>query len=160
MDEILDLDIGFDEVSSKTSDDYYTPKWIFDAIGLEFDLDVAAPPNGIPWIPAKRHFTVIDDGLAQEWSGRVWMNPPYSKTTPWVNKFIEHGNGVMLCQIAKAKWFNTIWDQCDGMVPLPSRMMFRTPAGGEAGIFMPTALFAMGADNAEALKRLDIGRVR
>ena len=40
MDEILDLDIGFDEVSSKTSDDYYTPKWIFDAIGLEFDLDV------------------------------------------------------------------------------------------------------------------------
>jgi hypothetical protein len=71
MDEILDLDIGFDEVSSKTSDDYYTPRWIFDAIGLEFDLDVSAPPGGIPWIPAKKHFTVIDDGLAQEWFGRA-----------------------------------------------------------------------------------------
>jgi hypothetical protein len=28
------------------SDDYYTPRWVFDALGLRFDLDVAAPPGG------------------------------------------------------------------------------------------------------------------
>ena len=87
MDEILDLDIGFHEVSSKTSDDYYTPKWIFDAIGLEFDLDVSAPPGGSPWIPAKNHFTIIDDGLAQEPrtqlapGSRAWRLPPTSWST-------------------------------------------------------------------------------
>jgi hypothetical protein len=26
-----------------TTNDYYTPKWLFDAMGLEFDIDVAAP---------------------------------------------------------------------------------------------------------------------
>ena len=31
-----------------TSDDCYTPRWVFDAMGLEFDLDVAAPVGG-PW---------------------------------------------------------------------------------------------------------------
>ncbi len=52
-----------------TTNDYYTPKWLFDAMGLEFDIDVAAPAQGIPWIPAKRWFSQADDGLAQEWGG-------------------------------------------------------------------------------------------
>ena len=43
-----------------TSDDYYTPAWVFERMGIEFDLDVAAPPGGIPWIPAKRFIGGID----------------------------------------------------------------------------------------------------
>ena len=54
---------------STTTDDYYTPKWLFDLMGLEFDLDVAAPLQGIPWLPAKRWFSQADDGLAQDWGG-------------------------------------------------------------------------------------------
>jgi phage N-6-adenine-methyltransferase len=26
-----------------------------------------------------RYFTIEDDGLAQEWRGRCWMNPPYGR---------------------------------------------------------------------------------
>jgi hypothetical protein len=40
-----------------TSDDYWTPKWIFDALGLEFDLDVACPPEG-PTTPLAKRSTV------------------------------------------------------------------------------------------------------
>jgi hypothetical protein len=37
-----------------TSDDCYTPRWVFDAMGLRFDLDVAAPVGG-PWhVPCER----------------------------------------------------------------------------------------------------------
>ena len=69
---------------STTSDDYYTPKWLFDMLNVEFDIDVAAPVQGIPWLPAKRWFSQADDGLAQDWAGQfVWMNPPFSKSTPW-----------------------------------------------------------------------------
>jgi hypothetical protein len=160
MDEILNLHIGFDEVSSKTSDDYYTPKWIFEAIGLEFDLDVAAPPNGIPWIPAKRHFTVIDDGLAQEWSGRVWMNPPYSDVTPWAKKFIAHNNGIALVQISKARWFNILWEQTDAMLVLPSNLRFTTAQGESKGIFMPCVLAAMGPENVAAIRKSELGYTR
>jgi hypothetical protein len=161
MDEMFRLDIEVPEDSVPlTSDDYYTPPWVFEAMGLEFDTDPAQPIGGTPWIPVKKYYTIIDDGLSQPWEGRVWMNPPYSQTTPWVERFIQHGNGVMLVQIAKAKWFNRIWDVADGIVPMPARMMFLKPSGEEAGIFMPTALFAMGKDNAEAIGRIGLGRVR
>jgi hypothetical protein len=39
-----------------TSDDYWTPKWIFDALGLEFDLDVASPPEGPMHTPCKAFY--------------------------------------------------------------------------------------------------------
>ena len=30
------------------------------------------------------------DGLAGEWHGSLWMNPPYSKPLPWAKRFSEH----------------------------------------------------------------------
>ena len=66
-----------------TSDDCYTPRWVFDAMGLTFDLDVAAPPGG-PWhVPAARYYTAEDDGLTSPWDGLVWCNPPYSRMKDW-----------------------------------------------------------------------------
>lgn len=43
-----------------TSDDCYTPRWVFDAMGLQFDLDVAAPMGG-PWhVPCDEYLTAQD----------------------------------------------------------------------------------------------------
>ena len=156
----LDLDIGADNVP-QTSDDYYTPRWIFEGLGLEFDVDPCQPIGGISWIPAKTHYTILSDGLRQDWGGgRVWMNPPFSNTNPWVRKFMNHGNGVCLVPTAKAKWFNEVWDQADGALMLPSNMEFTTRTDYDKGIFIATVLFAFGADNVAALHRLNIGRVR
>jgi hypothetical protein len=59
-----------------TTDDWYTPPWIFEAMGVTFDLDVCTPPGGVPWIPAENYYTPNDDGLAQDWYGFVWCNRP------------------------------------------------------------------------------------
>ena len=53
------------EAQILTSDEHYTERWIFTALGLRFDLDVAAPPGGVPWIPAERVLTMADDGLSR-----------------------------------------------------------------------------------------------
>jgi hypothetical protein len=79
-----------------TSDDYYTPAWLFEDMGVEFDMDVASPPGGVPWIPAKRFLTMADDGLSTPWEGFVWCNPPYSKPAPWLDRMTEHGDGIIL----------------------------------------------------------------
>ena len=31
-----------------TSDDYYTPAWVFERMDINFDIDVCAPPGGVP----------------------------------------------------------------------------------------------------------------
>ena len=92
------------------NDEQYTPKELFDAMGVQFQLDVAAPKGGIPWIPAASHYSLEDNALDQPWSGMVWMNPPYSKPSPWVDKFISHGNGVALLPMSKSGWSKRLWN--------------------------------------------------
>src|SRR5690606_18615998 len=79
-----------------TSDDCYTPRWVFDAMGLEFDLDVAAPIGGAPNVPARQHYSAQDDGLTAPWSGLVWCNPPYSRFRPWVERWAAHPTAVLM----------------------------------------------------------------
>ena len=56
-----------------------------------FDLDVCATPENAK---CERYFTEAQDGLAQPWEGRCWMNPPYGRTIgKWVQKAYESVNG-------------------------------------------------------------------
>ena len=65
------------ERSACATDEWYTPKEIIDALG-EFDLDPCAPVNPL-WQTAKVMYNKNADGLKQDWKGRVWLNPPYSR---------------------------------------------------------------------------------
>lgn len=101
---------------SITPDDCYTPRWVFDAMGLEFDLDVAAPLGG-PWhVPAKRYYTAEDDGLTSPWDGVVWCNPPYSGARDWVAKWAAHDRGVFMTQCASRQaWRSTLYSAADAV---------------------------------------------
>lgn len=138
---------------SGARDERYTPAWVFQRLGLRFDLDVAAPVGGVPWIPADRHYSIEDDGLAQPWHGRVWMNPPYSGATPWVTKFIEHRHGIALVGHAKSAWHPALWAACDGAVVPDEYFDF---VGGS--IFMPVWFAAFGDECVEAISRMGVVR--
>jgi len=145
----------------KPNDDYYTPPEVFDRLGIAFDLDVCAPVGGIPWLPATRHYSLEDDGLTQPWNGRVWMNPPYSKPGPWIERFIQHHNGICLTQVSKSQGFRDLWQKVDGVVvpqesPLAQSKFVH--GNGRKGIFMPVALFAYGEECVAAIAKF--GRVR
>ena len=142
------------------NDEFYTPKFIFDALGIEFDLDVAAPDGGISWLPAKKYYTQKDDGLSQEWNGLVWCNPPYSLPKAWVEKWLNHGNGLILIPASKGKWFRNLWDKCDGMVIMNEPFKFEKNDGLRSDIFMPTILASIGVFATNALINSGLGRVR
>jgi hypothetical protein len=143
-----------------TSDDYYTPAWVFERMGIEFDLDVCSPPGGIPWIPARQFYTQADDGLASPWFGRVWMNPPFSGTRPWVDKFIDHGNGVCLVQTSKGKYTHRLWLEADAIWLVDVDMKFVVPMTGvRSDVYMPLMLAAFGDECVDAIGRLGAVRV-
>lgn len=142
------------EPTERTSDDYYTPRWVFERMGITFDLDVCAPPGGIDWIPAARYFTMADDGMAQPWHGRVWMNPPYSCVTPWVDKFIEHRNGVALVPAAKSAWMYRLWGDAEAVCFHEKSFTFVVVGS----IAMPVFFAAFGEECVEAISRLGVVR--
>ena len=51
------------------SDEWYTPKFVFDGLRIEFDIDVCSPIGGTGIVPAKKFYSIEDDGLASAWGG-------------------------------------------------------------------------------------------
>ena len=142
------------------NDEQFTPEWIFDGLGVRFDLDVCSPKDHVTVVPSDKKYTIDDDGLLQNWSGFVWMNPPYSNSTLWIDKFIAHSNGICLTQISKSKWFQKLWNSSDAMMLLPYNMKFVLPNGKLNPIYMPTMISGIGDKAVQAINNLSITRVR
>ena len=143
------------------NDEQYTPAWIFERLGLRFDLDVAAPIDRTHLsVPADNYYTKDDNALVLPWAGRVWMNPPYSNPTPWAEKFAEHANGIALVPVTRGRWFDLLWNRADAVCLDLYNNKFDRPDGTKNAITFRTIFIAIGSDNAEALKRLELGKVR
>lgn len=137
------------------SDEWYTPKEIIDSLG-HFDLDPCAPVNPL-WETADVMYNKIDDGLKQNWGGRVWLNPPYSK--PLLNQFIErmvkHNNGIALLfnRLDSNLFQKVILQNAMSMKILQKRIKFFKPNGIQGGSpGCGSILFAFGEYNDMVLK--------
>lgn len=144
--------------TQRTTDDYYTPKWLFDVMRIEFDLDVACPPEGPLFTPAQAFYDQAADGLTKPWFGTVWMNPPYSKPAPWVERFIEHAQGIALLPFAKSKWCQALWDSHAAMVYVRAVTFERSDQNVISQAPFSLGLWAFGDGCVEAISR--VGKVR
>ena len=145
------------------TNEWYTPPAIFDALGIEFDLDPASPGKEIvSWIPAAKHLTILEDGLSCPWDGRVWLNPPYGKNTPgWLQRLAEHRNGIALVfSRTDTEWFHKYVPQADAVCFIRGRIRFIKATGGIGG--SPGAgsiLLAFGRRCAEVVSECGLGWV-
>lgn len=142
--------------SSGKSDDWYTPKYIFDALGCQFDVDVAAPMDGIgTHVPAGEF--LCKQSLQQRWHGFIWMNPPFGGRNgldPWLAKFFGNANGIALVpDRTSAPWFLQYAPSADLLLFLP-KVRFLRPDGTEGkSPSTGTCLMAVGDDGVAALLR-------
>jgi phage N-6-adenine-methyltransferase len=147
-----------DSANNKTVD-WYTPKSIFDALGVEFDLDPCAPVGGVPWIPAKAHYSIQDDGLAQPWRGNVWLNPPYGRdTSAWLERMNRHKQGIALVFArTDCKWFHDYCAKATAINFIKGRVKFVDGLGvtGNSGAGAGSMLIAWGEENAKAIRKLE-----
>lgn len=133
---------------------WLTPLSLINALG-EFDLDPCGH-NGHK--TAKKIICPPDDGFEAEWSGRVWLNPPYGKEAErWVSKLAIHGNGIaILFARLEAKWLRQFLG--GGFFVLEKRVRFLTSSfdykdnAGTGSILLP-----FGRKNIGAILSSDLG---
>ena len=136
------------------SDEWYTPKYVFEALGCAFDLD---PANAAPYggnVPCLQRYD--RDGLTLPWFGFVWLNPPFGGRNglqPWIEKFFAHGNGVLLVpDRTSAPWFHDCAKRASAVLFVAGRIKFQKPDGTFGNNpSNGTALFSAGEKGRQAL---------
>lgn len=152
------MDVTFEGNTNSGKDEWLTPPYIVKSLG-EFDLDPCSPINR-PWPTATLHYTINDNGLEQEWEGRVWCNPPYGRqASQWLQKCAEHGDCVVLifARTETKMFFDHIWDKADSVLFIKKRLKFYHvdgTQGDSAGA--PSVLVAYGERNTEVLRQCSI----
>lgn len=132
---------------------WITPKWIIDALG-PFDLDpCAADPR--PWDCAGHSYT--ENGLARQWFGHIWLNPPFDRRVVglWIRRLAEYGSGIALLHArTEAEWFEPVWQEAKAVLFLADRLYFHYPDGtrAEANSGAPACLCAFSDYDAERLR--------
>lgn len=139
-------------VQAHDTDERYTPTWLVKSLGM-FDLDPCSPADGPLHGQATQWFSKNDDGLRQPWHGRVFMNPPFSDAAPWVERFLQHANGIALLPVANAKWRTRAMRHAD-LLWMPDDIKFIGVTHAQQRISMPVFVMALGCDNAAKLQDL------
>jgi phage N-6-adenine-methyltransferase len=103
---------------SSATCEWATPPELFAKVDAEFrfDLDACATAENAKCV---RYFTRKDNGLAQPWTGRVWMNPPYGRTIgQWMRKAwesVQSGEAELVVCLVPSRTDTSWWhDFCEG----------------------------------------------
>lgn len=130
-------------ISQSTSNEWYTPREYIEAardVMGGIDCDPASNDMAQRWIGAATYHTVETDGLAQEWHGRIWLNPPYGRLAgDFITKLADEmvaGHVVEAIVLVNAhatdaQWFQILWD---GTLCFTNhRINFESPSGNGSG---------------------------
>lgn len=144
--------------SGTGENEWYTPPEILEAardVMGEFDLDPASSSAAQQNVQAKQFFTRKDNGLTQDWHGRVWLNPPYMQ--PFIAQFatkmvaeVRAGRvtaAIMLTHnYTDTGWFHELAGQCEAICFTRGRIKFYDADGNVAAPTQGQAFFYFGED--------------
>jgi phage N-6-adenine-methyltransferase len=134
--------------------EWYTPAEYIKAARAvlgSIDLDPASNEIAQEVVCAGRYFTAETDGLKQEWSGCVWLNPPYSQplVTHFVSKLCEEyksgrvtGSILLVNNYTDNAWFHEAEESAAATCFTRGRIKFygrgdekSSPADGQVFIY-------------------------
>ena len=143
-------------------DEWLTPPEILASLGT-FDLDPCSPIKR-PWDTAANHYTMNDNGLEQDWRGRVWLNPPFGReAAKWLRKMKAHRCGIALlpARTETAMFYESVWDHAYAICFMKGRPHFHyvdgTRAKSNSGA--PICLIAYSSSDMFALLNSGLGKV-
>lgn len=136
-----------DVLLSSGNDEWKTPSNFVKFINKNFKIDID-PCCSVFNVRAKKHFTKEQNGLIQNWEGNVYMNPPYSKISKWMQKAFNEYNGrcdLILCLVPSrtgANWFQHYGFKADYILFINKRLKYdigkrkKTPAPFDSALII------------------------
>jgi len=146
-------------VSNNSGDnEWYTPKEYLDAVKSvmgSIDVDPASSQIANTIVQAATYYTVADDGRNKDWTGNVFMNPPYAH--PLIDEFtnkliseIQSGNTkqaiVLVNNATETKWFQSLANKAAAVCFPQSRLRFWSPEKASATPLQGQAFLYFGND--------------
>jgi phage N-6-adenine-methyltransferase len=120
------------------------------------DLDPASSEQAQGNVQALQYFTLADDGLAQPWHGKVWLNPPYAQPhiENFADKMIEEVTAgrvtaaIMLTHnYSDTAWFQKLATKANAVCFPRGRIRFVAPDGALAAPTQGQTFFYFGNDS-------------
>lgn len=119
-----------------------------DADARLFDLDPASGAEPFPY--ARTRWTKADDGLARDWFGHVWLNPPYGRRindvwAGWAYHQVVSGNvdslTALVANSSSTDWFD-LYARAPVRCDLDQRLKFYDPSDDGEEMSRDSASFA------------------
>lgn len=136
------------------NNEWYTPSEYIEAARKamgSIDTDPASNEIANKVVKADKYYTIETDGLAHDWHGNVWMNPPYSSDL--ITKFIEklkeqranYDQAIILVNNAtETQWFYEIVKIASAVCFPKSRVKFYMPDGKTGAPLQGQAVLYVG----------------
>ena len=136
------------------NNEWYTPSEYIEAAREamgSIDTDPASNDIANKVVKAEKYYTIETDGLAHDWHGNVWMNPPYSSDL--ITKFIEklkeqrenYEQAIILVNNAtETQWFYEIVKIASAVCFPKSRVKFYMPDGKTGAPLQGQAVLYVG----------------
>ena len=98
---------------SSATDEWETPQGLFDELSWLFGGFTLDPCATAKNAKCARFFTRAEDGLAQRWEGKVFLNPPYGRAIGrWVQKAYEESrSGALVVCLLPARTDTRWWQE-------------------------------------------------
>ena len=140
------------------NNEWYTPAEYIEAARKamgSIDTDPASNDIANKVVKAEKYYTIETNGLAHDWTGNVWMNPPYSSDL--ISKFVEklkeqrvnYNQAIILVNNAtETQWFYEIVKIASAVCFPKSRVKFYMPDGKTGAPLQGQAVLYVG-DNYE-----------
>ena len=136
------------------NNEWYTPSEYIEAAREamgSIDTDPASNDIANKVVKAEKYYTIETDGLSHDWTGNVWMNPPYSSDL--ISRFVEklkeqrvnYNQAIILVNNAtETQWFYEIVKIASAVCFPKSRVKFYMPDGKTGAPLQGQAVLYVG----------------
>lgn len=126
------------------NNEWYTPAEFCESARLvmgEISLDPASCKVANKQVKATKFFTAEQDGLSREWSGSVWLNPPYGQPliAEFARKVVEEWQSgriqsaiVLVNNATETAWFQSMLIEASAVCFKAGRIRFLDATGAPA----------------------------